>query len=154
MTTLEKIHKELSERFKDEPNKNLILGYTMGVLEKHKADLVNEQIEIISSVLHPPTKQPIEERWEESGLLDGLKPMDESSPIIEVLKSNSDKPYTNCLDCPHHVVSADPDLDDWFNDDDQKVTCTKENDREITTACRPYNLRKESTTPDWCPLTK
>lgn len=38
MTTLEKIYNELAERFKDEPNKNMILGYTMGVLEKNKFD--------------------------------------------------------------------------------------------------------------------
>mgnify|MGYP003404654529 CR=1 FL=1 len=44
MTVLEKIHKELSERFKDEPNKNMILGYTMGVLERNKIALVEEQL--------------------------------------------------------------------------------------------------------------
>jgi hypothetical protein len=44
MTTLEKIYKELAERFKDEPNKNMILGYTMGVLERNKAALVEEQV--------------------------------------------------------------------------------------------------------------
>ena len=45
MTVLENIYKELSERFKDEPNKNKILGTVMGVLERHKAALINEQIE-------------------------------------------------------------------------------------------------------------
>lgn len=48
MTTLEKIYKELSERFKDEPNKNLILDYTMGVLEKNKAALVEETVRVLS----------------------------------------------------------------------------------------------------------
>lgn len=47
MTILEKIYKELAERFKDEPNKNMILGYTMGVLEKNKAALVEEQVKIL-----------------------------------------------------------------------------------------------------------
>jgi len=48
MTILEGIYKELSERFKDEPNKNMILGYTMGVLEKNKAALVEEQILLLN----------------------------------------------------------------------------------------------------------
>lgn len=58
---------------------------------------------------------------------------------------------TNCMDCPHHRVEADPDPDDWFCDDDIKVVCTKA-DRNITVACRPYNTRKESDIPEWCPL--
>lgn len=58
---------------------------------------------------------------------------------------------TNCIDCPFHSVRPDPDPDDWFNDDDVKVVCTKTN-KEITSMCRPYNLRKESDIPDWCPL--
>ena len=27
---------------------------------------------------------------------------------------------SNCMDCPHHSVQADPDPNDWFNDDDVK----------------------------------
>lgn len=62
----------------------------------------------------------------------------------------------NCLDCPYHEVKRDPDPDDWFNDDDEKVVCnkTKRKNNEITVACRPYNLRKESEIPKWCPLSK
>ncbi len=56
----------------------------------------------------------------------------------------------NCMDCPMHKVMADPDPDDWFCDDDEKVVCTKVN-RDITTACRPYNKRKECSVPEWCP---
>jgi hypothetical protein len=75
---------------------------------------------------------------------------------------------SNCLDCPFHKVIADPDPHDWFNDDDQAVVCRKVNndsidlnskyvaDRQafktVTVSCRPYNLRKESNTPKWCPL--
>ena len=61
--------------------------------------------------------------------------------------------FENCMDCPSHSVERDPDPDDWFCDDDQKVICTKTG-REITCSCRPYNKRKECSIPDWCPLRK
>lgn len=57
----------------------------------------------------------------------------------------------NCMDCPFHKIMADPDPNDWFNDDDEKIVCTKIN-KNITTACRPYNRRKESEIPEWCPI--
>ena len=57
----------------------------------------------------------------------------------------------NCMDCSEHLVQPDPDADDWFCDDDEKVICLKEN-KDITVACRPYNKRKECKIPDWCPL--
>lgn len=57
---------------------------------------------------------------------------------------------SNCIDCSWHVVSPDPDPDDWFCDDDVKVVCSIAN-REITCACRPYNTRKECEIPGWCP---
>lgn len=57
MTTLEKIYKELAERFKDEPNKNLILGYTMGVLEKNKAPLVEE---LLQTKFDMPTEESMQ----------------------------------------------------------------------------------------------
>jgi hypothetical protein len=78
-----------------------------------------------------------------------------------------EKKPENCLDCPFHKVIADPDPLDWFNDDDQAVICTKVNrkpnmnsqylaDKQefktVTVSCRPYKLRVESKTPDWCPL--
>ena len=60
----------------------------------------------------------------------------------------------NCMDCPAHRVEADPDPDDWFCDDDEKVVCTKAN-RNITVSCRPYQKRRDcSPIPDWCPLRK
>jgi len=73
----------------------------------------------------------------------------------------------NCIDCPFHKVISDPDPTDWFNDDDVAVVCTKTPKKEdknskyaadhqpfkpVTVACRPYNIRKESETPKWCPL--
>ena len=59
---------------------------------------------------------------------------------------------SNCIDCPFHKVLPDPDPHDWFCDDDMKVVCTKKENKQITCACRPYNLRKESEVPEWCPL--
>ena len=75
---------------------------------------------------------------------------------------------SNCMDCGHKSVISDPDPNDWFCDDDKAVVCkitpnptqnTKSKYiadhsafRAITCSCRPYNLRKESNTPAWCPL--
>ena len=56
----------------------------------------------------------------------------------------------NCVDCSSHIVSRDPDPNDWFNDDDVKVTCDI-NKKQITSSCRPYNIRKECDIPTWCP---
>jgi hypothetical protein len=62
----------------------------------------------------------------------------------------------NCTECPHHKVLPDPDPDDWFCDDDVKVVCTltERKANTITSACRPYNKKKESEVPEWCPLRK
>jgi hypothetical protein len=60
----------------------------------------------------------------------------------------------NCLDCPHHQVLPDPDPNDWFCDDDEKVVCNKANGRVVTCANRPYETRKSSVVPAWCPLGK
>lgn len=57
----------------------------------------------------------------------------------------------SCMDCPHHRVESDPDYADWFCSDDEKVVCKKIG-KNVTTACRPYNLRKETSIPKWCPL--
>lgn len=61
---------------------------------------------------------------------------------------------SNCIDCPFHEVRSDPDPDDWFCDDDTNVVClkTRRKPNVITSACRPYNVRKESDIPSWCPL--
>ena len=77
---------------------------------------------------------------------------------------------SNCMDCPKHKVIPDPDPSDWFCTDDVAVVClaTKNQKqdaqskfvadhsgyRSITVACRPYRTRKESDTPDWCPINK
>ena len=63
----------------------------------------------------------------------------------------------NCMDCPHHLVRPDPDPDDWYCDDDEKVVCTQFQTKEgtvraIACACRPYRKRAECEIPDWCPL--
>jgi len=75
----------------------------------------------------------------------------------------------NCIDCPHHVVVNDPEPGDWFCDDDVAVLCVKlpninpSDDThwasgkpwphaKVTQSCRPYNIRRECVTPDWCPL--
>ena len=57
----------------------------------------------------------------------------------------------NCLDCPKHHIAPDPDPHDWFCDDDVKVVCDEAR-RNVTVACRLYNIRKESEIPEWCPL--
>lgn len=59
----------------------------------------------------------------------------------------------NCTQCPFHQVQSDPDPGDWFNDDDVKVMCLR-NQRTVTVSCRPYNVRKECAIPAWCPLPK
>jgi hypothetical protein len=80
-----------------------------------------------------------------------------------------DEKLVNCMDCKAHKVIADPDPYDWFCDDDRAVLCTlikgnpdydpkspyaatcQNEHRCVTVSCRPYNLRKESEIPDWCP---
>lgn len=72
----------------------------------------------------------------------------------------------SCMDCADHEVVADPDPDDWFCDDDCAVICKAAREeptkgskyaadsssfRRVTVSCRPYNLRKETQVPDWCP---
>lgn len=49
--SIAKIHKEISERFRDEPNGNAILGYTMGVLEKHKKALIKDHTQNLANKL-------------------------------------------------------------------------------------------------------
>ena len=67
-----------------------------------------------------------------------------------------------------HQVINDRDPDDWFCDDDMAVVCTltanpqlepasrylasRNPHRAVTLSCRPYKLRDESETPNWCPL--
>ena len=74
--------------------------------------------------------------------------------------------YENCIECPNHIVVADPDPSDWFCYDDVAVLCKKLansnpghpanarfDNKPVTVACRPHHTVKETTPPpDWCPL--
>jgi hypothetical protein len=75
---------------------------------------------------------------------------------------------THCTDCKFHRVIPDPDPSDSFNYDDIAVICImsanpnydpsskyasdRQKNRVITYSCRPYNKKKESEVPLWCPL--
>lgn len=88
----------------------------------------------------------------------------------KVKKKKAKKKITNCLDCPDRELINDRDPDDWFCDDDTAVVCTKTKNKNqdltskwmsnrskfksVTSSCRPYNLKKESTIPRWCPKKK
>lgn len=79
-------------------------------------------------------------------------------------------PFGSCIDCNSHSIINDPDPNDWFCDDDKAIVCTNVNNpkrdvnsshasdrqeyRVVMCAIRPYNLRKESKVPDWCPKCK
>lgn len=81
---------------------------------------------------------------------------------IETLQAQS------CLNCEHHRILNDADPHDWFCDDDKAIVCTiTPNDQQdeksayksdkqgfkcVTRSCRPYNLKKESSVPEWCPI--
>lgn len=70
-----------------------------------------------------------------------------------------------CLECNAHEVLPDPEPGDRFCDDSVAVRCMaadqskttyyKESIRAgepyVTVACRPYDMRKETKIPDWCP---
>ena len=72
-----------------------------------------------------------------------------------------------CLNCPNHKVINDRDPHDWFCDDDVAVVCSempnidrdpdslyasdRNPHRVIASSCRPYNMKKESEIPEWCP---
>ena len=60
----------------------------------------------------------------------------------------------SCMDCGFKDVQRDPDPHDSFCSDDLKVMCGSVK-KAATWACRPYNIRKETTPPpEWCPLRK
>jgi hypothetical protein len=57
----------------------------------------------------------------------------------------------NCIDnCGEYKILPDPDLTDWFCDDDVKVLC-KISEQFITIGCRPHYVKKECEIPEWCP---
>ncbi len=75
-----------------------------------------------------------------------------------------------CLGCSDHETILDPDPHDWFCDDDSAVVCKitpnpnikptseyvadRQEFRVVACSCRPYNLKKEATIPEWCPKKK
>lgn len=78
--------------------------------------------------------------------------------------------YSKCIDCPNHKVIADPDLDDWFNADDEAIVCLlserissnpinskskyavdRQKHRPIDVGIRPYQI-KNVNVPCWCPV--
>ena len=68
------------------------------------------------------------------------------------------KEMTSCLDCPNHKVMPDPSPDDWFNYDDEKTVCFHEKfgkaGKTVSSMNRPYETKRFSGIPDWCPLLK
>lgn len=76
---------------------------------------------------------------------------------------------SSCLECPFHRVIGDPDPDDWFNDDDKAIVCTKKSNQKLNinsryasdrqmyavveSSMRPTELKKENVEiPKWCPI--
>ncbi len=75
-----------------------------------------------------------------------------------------------CIECNEHMIINDPDPNYWFCDNDVAVVCklttnpyrdlgsvyiaNRNEFRCITVACRPYNVKKETTIPEWCPKGK
>lgn len=49
----------------------------------------------------------------------------------------------NCMDCPHHLVRPDPDPDDWFCDDDEKVVCTQVQTKDGTNETESMNSKSK-----------
>ena len=73
--------------------------------------------------------------------------INESGKIVYNSAKNSNPNF--CDNCRHLRVLPDPDPDDWFNDDDQKVVCGM-NKKTIYSMLRPYEVRN-ITCPTWCP---
>lgn len=71
--------------------------------------------------------------------------------ITEKIEGEPKPIPTNCMDCKHHQVLPDPDLEDEFCSDDEKVLCNFAK-VFVTTKCRPHHKRNECKVPSWCPL--
>lgn len=56
-----------------------------------------------------------------------------------------------CASCPFRIVLPDPDPDDWFNDDDEKIVC-RVTGKEIAGALRPYETDGITVPVKRCPL--
>lgn len=63
-------------------------------------------------------------------------------------KDNHKQRMTDCTQCDFMKRERTPDPDDWFNDDDEKYSCTKLK-RVLSVMNRPYESQP---TPDDCPL--
>ena len=85
---------------------------------------------------------------------DNIKAMSELStlPMYQELKSLFGKVFEEkdhyCTDCARMKRLPDPDLDDWFCDDEQKYVCGV-NGRVLSVANRPY---EKQIAPKDCPL--
>jgi hypothetical protein len=80
------------------------------------------------------------------------------------------KKIESCLDCRDHDVIADPDPNDWFCDNDVAIICKlakniykdsnskyssdRQEFRILASSCRPYELKRSSKIPKWCPKKK
>jgi Fe-S-cluster containining protein len=92
--------------------------------------------------------------WKEEFINDAISFKKELTELAQKLFQKQLKEITSkktCIDCPSHEVLSDPDPYDWFCDDDVNVVC-KKNGKNITVACRPYQIRKECEIPEWCPI--
>lgn len=124
--------------------------------------LVEQPANLIKPTLRPTT--PIDVI--ESSKLTSEIYSETTIPTSEVTNEVTPK---SCLECHHHQVLQDSDPDDWFNDDDKCVVCTKTpNDefdsdskwmsdryphKSVVRSERPYHIIKEKVkTPPWCPL--
>ena len=82
-------------------------------------------------------------------------------PVVSAFVPPALGDITNCVKCEFHLPEKDPNRGDWFCRDDIKVRCTlstafgdggcSDTEPYITVACRPYNMEKECSVPDWCP---
>jgi hypothetical protein len=57
----------------------------------------------------------------------------------------------NCLDCPNSKELPDPGMDS-FDAVDTKIVCTKNKNKLISGAERPWRHRSYCKVPTWCPL--
>ena len=52
--------------------------------------------------------------------------------MSKLFEQKEQKPMS-CIDCAHHAIINDADPNDWFNDDDCAVVCTKvPNDEKVS----------------------
>jgi hypothetical protein len=55
--------------------------------------------------MEKPTKEEINKKWKDSGLLDGLTEMDENSEVVKLLESNlTQKVYVKTIPNPDQII--------------------------------------------------